>query len=106
MSDFVVLVDKADERKLKEVLGKDPYSRDSFVLVGYTLKESKALGLEEGKYALYYSCGEEDVCKALDARLKEVPSAKFAQEPKASEIIGKIKAEEDQAASGFGSLFG
>ncbi len=106
MAEFVVLVDRADERKLKEVLAKDPYARDSFVLAGYTLREAKALGQTGDHHVLYYKCEDGELAKALENRLKEVPSAKPAPDAVKNEIIAKLNADEENAAEGFGSIFG
>ncbi|MFA6048710.1 MAG: hypothetical protein WC792_02045 [Candidatus Micrarchaeia archaeon] len=106
MADFVYFVAKTDERKLKEVLGRDPYADDSFVKVGSTLREAKAMGVEGDHFVLHYKCEDAAVGKKLEERLKEVPSAKPAPEKEKAAITAKLDEEQNAAASGFGSIFG
>ncbi|VVC01324.1 Uncharacterised protein [uncultured archaeon] len=91
---------KAEVTKLLEA---EPYAADSFARVGYKLRDGKALGEDEKKLFIYMS-GSADFIKKADEKLKAVaapPKSEIEQR-----IITKIKAEEEAAEGGFGSLFG
>ncbi len=89
--------------EMLKILEADPYAEDSFARVGYTLKDGAVLDEEKGKTYLYISASE-DFIKKADERLKDVagPVPKDMEE----RIGKKIKDEESEAESGFGSLFG
>ncbi len=101
----VFSVSSADYAKLKKVVEENPYSDRSFAHVGYTIRESKSVGLEPGNYILTYEC-EDDLAKELAEKLKAIESAKELQEPEKSNVVKKIREEEEAAAAGFGSIFG
>lgn len=102
----VFLVEGRDYGKLKDALAADPYSDDSFVKAGYVLRESKALGLKGGNYVVYFKTQDAALADKLKTRLKTLESAKQLEGREAEEISGKIEAEEDSAAAGFGAIFG
>lgn len=89
--------------QLTKILEADPYASDSFARVGYRLRDGATLDEDKTKLYLYISSSEEFIKKA-DERLKDVAIA--LKGDAANRVIGKIKAEEEAAESGFGSLFG
>ena len=91
----------SDFGKLKSILEGDSLNETSFARVGYYLREGKSLGLEG--YLVYFKgvLGAEHKKK-----LAELPSAKELSSEQAKKIVDAIEAEENQAAAGFGSLFG
>ena len=102
----VFLVEGKDYGKLKDALAADPFADDSFVKCGYVLRESKALGLKGGNYAVFFKTQDAALADKLKARLKTLESAKLLEGKEADEISAKIEAEEDSATAGFGSIFG
>ena len=103
--DFVFLFASSDAGKLKAVLDADSLADNSFARVGYTLRDSKAMGLEAGKSVLHFRC-EEAVGKTLVEKLKQVPSFSEAKPDEKKKVLEQIAAEEDNAAHGFGAVFG
>ena len=103
--DFVFLFASSDAGKLKAVLDADSLSENSFARIGYTLRDSKAMGLEAGKNVLCFKC-EEAAAKALIEKLKTVPSFAEAKPEEKQKVLAQIAAEEDNAAHGFGTVFG
>ena len=104
--DFVYLVDGKDYGRLKAVLEADPIGKQSFATIGYTLRESKSLGLKGGSYAVYFKCEDESLAASLKEKLRPLESAKELEGPEKQEIISKIQGDEDSAAAGFGNIFG
>ena len=132
----VYSVASAEYEKLKKILEENPYAAVSFARVGYTVKDSKGMGLPEGNYVLYFKT-EEEVGKQLVQRMAEKAEDKFKKITegktlteeqktqilaglKAKElttlkelagsdkdaVINAIKKEEENAAQGFGNIFG
>ena len=91
---------KADVTKLLEA---DPYAEDSFARVGYKVKDGGVLGEDKAKFYVYISASDEFVKKA-DGKLKDF--AKPAPKDVEKRIVEKIHKEEEEAESGFGSMFG
>src|SRR5262249_39756788 len=89
--------------ELNKILEADPYADDSFARVGYKVKDGAVLGEDKSKVYLYISASD-DFIKKADERLAAV--AKPAPEEAAKRIIEKVLKEEEEAESGFGSIFG
>ena len=91
------------KKDLTAILETDPYAEDSFARVGYKVKEGEAVGEDKEKLYIYVSASE-DFLKKADEKLKEIakPADKGVQE----RVGEKIKKEESEAESGFGSIFG
>lgn len=136
MIESVFAIPSSEYEKLKKVLEANPYEQDSFARVGYTVREAKSLGLDRDGYVLYFKAEEElskklvarlketleeKVAKATAG--KQVDAARLEQISKGLEasvlkdlvelsgeekdqVISRIKNEEDNAASGFGAIFG
>lgn len=102
----VYLIDGKDYGKLDKLLAADPYAKDSFKTVGYTLKESKAMGMKGGSYILYFKAEDPALISALVSKLAEaLPDAKKADAETRTKVEAQIKQEEDNATAGFGSIF-
>jgi len=95
--------ESSKKKELMKVLEADPYNKDSFARVGYKVKEGASLGEDKDKLYVYLSASEDFVRKA-DEKLKEIAT------PASKEVEGrvgeKIRKEEEEAESGFGSIFG
>jgi len=103
---FVYKVENKDSVALKKALEADPFADDAFVKNGYTLKESQAVGLPAGHQILYFKTEEQKVADKLKARLKEVPSITEVTAEDKDKVSQQIEDEQNQAAAGFGSIFG
>ena len=100
------MVEGKDYGKLKDILAADPYADDSFAKSGYVLKESKPMGLKGGFYLIYVKTADDSLVLKLKARLAVLPTLKELEGPDFESVVSQIEAQEDSAASGFGSLFG
>ncbi|PIO05791.1 hypothetical protein COT29_04250 [Candidatus Micrarchaeota archaeon CG08_land_8_20_14_0_20_59_11] len=103
--DFVFLFASSDVGKLKAVLDADSLANNSFARIGCTLRDSKAMGLDAGKSVLHFRC-DEAIAKTLIEKLKTVPSFAESKPEEKSKVLAQIAAEEDNAAHGFGTVFG
>ncbi len=86
-----------------KALEADSFAPDSFARIGYKLREGASLGEDKEKLYLYISASDENVKKA-DERLKELAAPLEGEKEK--NVLEKILAEEENAESGFGSMFG
>lgn len=91
---------KAEVTKLLEA---DPLAEDSFARMGYKMKEGASIDEDKEKLYIYISASEEFL-KKTDERLKDI--APPASEEVQKRVGEKIQKEEQQAESGFGSIFG
>lgn len=106
MEKCVFLIEGKDYGKLKNLLTQNPYEKDSFSIVGYVLKESKAMNLKGGNYVVYFKSSDHQLILTLSQRLKALETAKELVDAEKNSIISQIEHEEDNAAEGFGSMFG
>ncbi len=104
--EFVYEIEVAKQGELKKVLEADPYADDSFSRLGYTLKDSAAVGLPAGKTVLHFKCEEEAKGKKLASSLKAVEGLLEVTGAGKEKVLSVIRAEEESAAAGFGSIFG
>ena len=103
----VYIIDGKDYGKLDKLLAADPYAKDSFKTVGYTLKESKTMGLKGGAYILYFKAEDSTLLSSLCAKLAAgIESAKKADAETKAKVEAQIAQEEENATAGFGSIFG
>ena len=103
----VYIIDAKDYGKLDKLLAADPYAKDSFKTVGFTLKESKAMGLKGGSYILYFKSEDTALLSALCSKLvAAVADAKKADAETKTKVEAQIAQEEENATAGFGSIFG
>ncbi len=93
--------DSSKKALITKILETDPYADDSFARVGYKVKDGTVLGEDKNKIYIYISASDDFVKKA-DEKLKE--HAVVAKNE--DKIAEKIRKEEEEAESGFGSIFG
>ncbi|MFH0836035.1 MAG: hypothetical protein V1834_02620 [Candidatus Micrarchaeota archaeon] len=105
MKEFVYTVEQKDYAALKKIVEGDSLEGVSFARAGYTLRDSKGVGLKGGKYVLYFKTDEETGGKLLE-KLKEIASLAEAEGGERETILKAINEQDDAAASGFGSIFG
>jgi len=67
--DYVYSVDSAEGAKLKKVLEANPYDKESFSYVGYTLKESQAVEMPAGKLVLHFKTDDAALAKKLVGKM-------------------------------------
>ncbi len=103
---YLYQFEQKHKKELEALLTKDPYADDSFARLGYVLKESKPLGLKGGFLIVYFKTEDEKLTAKLLTELKSIPS--FAEVTPADKetALKSIEAEEENAASGFGTIFG
>jgi len=95
--------DSKKKAEITKLLEADPYADESFARTGYKLKDGSAIGEDKTKLYIYMSTSS-DFIKKADEKMKDM-----AVPPKADvekRIIEKILKEEEEAESGFGSIFG
>jgi hypothetical protein len=100
---------KEEEEKSKEAIRKlheDKYANVIFARQGYSLREGAALGLSSDKFYLYLDANEQFFGLAEERFKREFKTVKRAGQSEEKKVIETIKAEEDKAAVGFGSIFG
>ncbi|MEM4255112.1 MAG: hypothetical protein QXR53_02165 [Candidatus Norongarragalinales archaeon] len=105
MKAHAFLFDSKDLQALKKILEAEPYAEDSFARAGYVLKESSAVGLPAGKYAVFFKA-EDAAAAKFEEKLKQIPSFAKATTEELAKISDVIEREENSAAEGFGSIFG
>ena len=97
-----------DDKNVKKVLEADPYAPDAFARTGYQVKDGKTLGAEAGKTYLYISVEDASLAAVFKKRLEEakIESLKEVEGAEKERVVSSIEAEGDNAASGFGAIFG
>lgn len=98
-----------EDAKTKEALKKlheDKYANVIFARQGYSFREGSSLNLDANKFYLYISANEEFLKLAEERFQKEFKTVKMAQKSDEQKMISTLKAEEDRASVGFGSIFG
>jgi hypothetical protein len=86
-----------------KILEKDPYAEWSFAKMGYKTKEGATIGEDKETFYLHLSGEEADIKKAEEAIKGVFARAKPEIEKKIVELVEK---EEENAAEGFGGIFG
>ncbi len=86
--------------KLKQVLEENPYEENSFSRIGYQIKENI---IEDGKTYLYINT-DEKIMKEKFEKIKEL--VREVNEDTKRKVCEKIKEENENAAKGFGDIFG
>lgn len=95
--------DSKKKADITKILEADPYADESFARVGYKVKDGAVLGEDKAKLYIYISAAA-DFFKKADLLLKDVSSIAKADVEK--RVVAKIHKEEEEAESGFGSIFG
>lgn len=89
--------------EVTKVLEAEPLAEDSFARMGYKVKEGVSIDEDKEKLYIYISASDEFLKKA-DEKLKDLATP--ASEEAQKRVGEKIQKEEQQAESGFGSIFG
>ena len=97
----VFLFGSGDYAKLKSLLEADTLNEKSFARVGYYLREAKSFVMQG--YVVYFKGVLSEEQKSI---LKLLSSAKDLSGEEFKKVVDVIEAEENQAAQGFGSMFG
>ncbi len=106
MEKTAFLIEGKDYGKLKALVAADPYQKDSFAIIGYSLKESKSLGLKGGNYVLYFKSADTEIVNKLKEKVKTLETAKEMDGAEKDAVISTIERDEENAAAGVGSIFG
>ncbi len=100
---MVYELERAKKADLQKVLDADPYSKPSFAVNGYKLKDGISLGQDKEKYYIYLK-GPDAFIPFAEEKLKGI--ATRCKPGVETAIADKLDAEEDEAAGGFGAIFG
>lgn len=103
---YLYQFEQKHKKELEALVTKDPYADDSFARLGYVLKESKPLGLKGGFLVVYFKTEDEKLAAKLLNELKTLPNCTEVSGVDKETALKTIEAEEDNAASGFGTIFG
>lgn len=87
------------KKELDKILEEDLLKR-----TGYIVRECKVIGSARKGYFLYL-CGTPERIKKIDELFADLPIEKLSGK-EAKEIIKKIEAEDESAATGMGMIFG
>lgn len=68
--EYAYSVDTGEGAKLKKVLEANPYDKESFTYMGYTLKESQALDLPAGKLVVHFKTENGALAQKLIGKMK------------------------------------
>lgn len=100
-------IDSAKLKDVKIVLEADPFNDESFARTGYTLKEPGALpGFDNAKAYLLIETADAPKAQLLDEKAKKLEGVTALTGADGQKVIDAIHAEQDNAASGFGNIFG
>ncbi len=100
---------KEEEEKSKEAIRKlheDKYANVIFARQGYSFRDGATVNLDSNKSYLYLDSNEQFLTLAEERFKLEFKTVKRATKGEEEKVISIIKAEEDKAAAGFGSIFG
>ncbi len=103
MMRMVFEIESAKKAELQKILDADPYSKPSFAVNGYKLKDGASVSQDKGKNYLYLK-GPDAFMPFAEEKLKDLAKRAAPEVEKA--VADMIDAEDDAATSGFGSLFG
>ena len=97
--EFIIFVKKENTRKAEEILKKDDIAARESI----NIKDAKALGLSHEGSIFYITGTDHGVAKCKELMKDFIVEIDSKDLHKAKE---KIKEEEEQAAAGFGGIFG
>jgi hypothetical protein len=100
---------KEEDEKTQEAIKKlheDKYANVIFARQGYSLREGASLGLDSNKSYLYLDANDQFFVLAEERFKREFKTVKRTGQKEEKTVTDAIKAEEDKAAVGFGSIFG
>ena len=96
---IVYFYEKKLEKDVIEIL-----KNDEFMRISHIIRESDVLHNEKKGCILYVKCNQEEA-DSISLKLKDLGAEKITGEEEKT-IIDAFKAEEDNAASGIGLIFG
>jgi len=91
------------KKELLPILEADPYSKPSFAVNGYKLKDGISLHQDKEKHYLYLK-GPDAFQPFAESKLKDICTRSKPEVEKA--IADMLDAEDEAAAGGFGAIFG
>lgn len=91
--------EKKIDKDVIKILGTDEFMR-----ISYVVRESNVLHSEKVGYILYIRAGPEEI-NNIEKKLKDLGAEKITGKEEKT-IIDTLKAEEDNAATGMGMIFG
>lgn len=97
--DTLYFYDYDTKKDVERILREDMLKR-----LGYTVRECRLMGSEREGYYLFIKSAPEMI-KKVDELLEGVNIEKVAGK-EAEEVIEKIRAEDESAATGMGMIFG
>ena len=100
---------KEEEEKSREAIKKlheDKYANVIFVRQNYSFRDGATVNLDGNKSYLYLDASEQFLGLAEERFKREFKTVKRVTKSEEDKVISIIKAEEDKAAAGFGSIFG
>lgn len=100
---MVYELERGKKADLQKVLDADPYSKPSFAVNGYKLKDGISVGQDKEKLYLYLK-GPDAFIPFAQEKLKDLAVHCKPEIEKA--IADMIDAEDDAATGGFGAIFG
>jgi len=95
----VYVCEPADKANLKKAIEADPYAPNSLARKAPQMKEV------DGKVYIYIKA-ESEFFKFAEEKFKELPTMKRAEKAEEQKIVDMIHKEEEEAAGGFGNIFG
>jgi len=95
----VYVCEPADKAILKKVLEADPYAQNSFARKAPQMKEM------DNKVYLYIKA-ESEFFASAEEKFREMQSMKRTEKADEQKIVDMIHKEEEEAAGGFGNIFG
>jgi hypothetical protein len=100
---------KEEEEKVREALdklSKDKYANVIFARQDCSLRDGTTLDLDGNRFYLYLNASDQFLELAEERFKREFKTVKRAGKAEEEKVIGIIKAEEEKANAGFGSIFG
>ena len=95
----VYVCEPADKANLKKIIEADPYAKDSLARKAPQTKE-----VDNKVYT--YIKAETEFFSSAEEKFKELPTMKRAEKADEQKIVDMIHKEEEEAAGGFGNIFG
>ncbi|MCS7109364.1 MAG: hypothetical protein NZ903_01035 [Candidatus Micrarchaeota archaeon] len=97
--EMVYKIKKEKKKELEAVMVRDPYAPISFARIAPLIKE------KEEFIFIYVKSEKSEVFDFVENELKKIGGER-AEKKEEDEIIREIHKEEEEAAGGFGSIFG
>ena len=98
-----------EQKKVEETikrLHEDKYANAIFARQEYSFRDGAVLNLDSSKSYLYLNANDQFLGLVEERFKKEFKTIKRVEKNIEDKVIGTIKAEEEKANAGFGSIFG